>query len=236
MSAAEKPLQVIHEDNHLLVVNKPAGLPTMGVATDKASLLTVAKEYIRKKYNKPGNVYLGIVSRLDAPVTGLVVIARTSKAAGRLSTAFRDRDVKKQYLALVGGVPDNQEAVLEHYLRKDERHRRVHTTHADCPDAQLARLKFRIRSKKEHAALLEVELETGRKHQIRVQLAKIGHPILGDIKYGSDEKFPAGIALHARNLELQHPVRDEWMSFSAPLPASWSKHRTANKLASMARI
>ncbi len=223
MSAAEFQLEVLYEDNHLLVVNKPAELPTMGVAADKPSLLSVAKEYIRQEYDKPGNVYLGIVSRLDAPVTGIVVIARTSKAAGRLSEAFRERRVKKLYRAIVSGLPDPPEGALEHYLRKDERHRRVHTTHADCPDAQLARLRYRVLSHDDEKSLVGIELETGRKHQIRVQLAKIGHPIVGDRKYGSAEKFPAGIALHAWKLELAHPVRDEEMSFSAPLPASWAK-------------
>jgi len=202
MSAAKFKLDVLYEDNHLLVVNKQAELPTMGVAADRPSLLGVAKEYIRQKYHKPGNVYLGIVSRLDAPVTGIVVIARTSKAAGRLSEAFRERRVKKWYRAIVSGVPEQPEGTLEHYLRKDERHRRVHTTHADCPDAQFARLHYQVLSpvlsQDGHDALLHVELETGRKHQIRVQLAKVGHPIFGDIKYGSTEKFPRGIALHAR--------------------------------------
>ncbi len=230
MTAADLQLDVLHEDNHLLVVNKPAMLPTMGVAADLPSLLSVAKEYIRRKYNKPGNVYLGIVSRLDAPVTGIVVIARTSKAAGRLSEAFRERQVKKLYRAIVSGVPDPPEETLEHFLRKDERHRRVHTTHADCPDAQLARLRYHVLARDERNSLVEVELETGRKHQIRVQLAKVGHPIVGDRKYGSVEKFATGIALHASKLELTHPVRDELMRFSAPLPASWSKHSAAKRL------
>ncbi len=232
MSAAEFQLDVLYEDNHLLVVNKRAELPTMGVAADKPSLLSVAKEYLREKYNKPGNVYLGIVSRLDAPVTGLVVIARTSKAAGRLSEAFRERRVKKWYRAVVSGVPDPPEETLEHFLRKDERHRRVHTTHAGCPDAQLARLGYRVLSHNDQNSLVEVELETGRKHQIRVQLAKVGHPVFGDRKYGSAEKFPLGIALHAWKLELTHPVRDEVMIFTAPLPASWRKHSVANRLVS----
>jgi len=235
MFATEDRLEVLYEDNHLLVVNKPAGLPTMGVAADRPSLLAVAKEYVRRKYNKPGKVYLGIVSRLDAPVTGLVVIARTSKAASRLSAAFRDRHVKKVYWALVSGIPDSEESTLEHFLRKDERHRRVHVTHAGCPDAQLARLRYQVLAREGDHALLEVELETGRKHQIRVQLSKIGHPILGDLKYGSSVKYPAGIALHAAKLELAHPVRDEVMRFSAPLPASWKKHRIAGRLVSAAR-
>ena len=233
MSAAEYQLKVLYEDNHLLVVNKPAELPTMGVAADKPSLLSVAKEYIRQKYNKPGNVYLGIVSRLDAPVTGLVIMAKTSKAASRLSEAFRERHVKKRYRAIVSDVPDPPEETLEHYLRKDERHRRVHTTHADCPGAQLARLRYQVLSQDKQNSLLEIELETGRKHQIRVQLAKVGHPIFGDRKYGSAEKFPLGIALHAWSLELAHPVRDEVMSFSAPLPASWKKHSVAKRLVSL---
>jgi len=230
MSTAAQHLEVIYEDNHLLVVNKPAGLPTMGVAADKPSLLTVAKDDIRRRFNKPGNVYLGIVSRLDAPVTGLVVMARTSKAAGRLSATYRQREVKKIYRAVVEGVPDEPVATLEHFLRKDERHRKVHTTHADCPDAQHARLRYRTIAGNQHASLLEVELDTGRKHQIRVQLAKIGHPILGDRKYGSSEKFPDGIALHAHELELPHPVRDELMCFKAPMPASWNHGKTVPRL------
>jgi len=224
MSTANFSLNVLYEDNHLLVVNKQAALPTMGVAADRPSLLSVAKEYIRHKYSKPGKVYLGIVSRLDAPVTGIVVIARTSKAASRLSEMFRERRVKKLYRAIVSGIPDPPAETLEHFLRKDERHRRMHTTHADCPDAQHARLRYHLVSHDHQKALLEVELETGRKHQIRVQLAKVGHPILGDRKYGSAEKFPAGIGLHAYKLELPHPVRDALMCFSAPLPSSWSKY------------
>lgn len=227
---ADAKLDVLHEDNHLLVVNKPAGLPTMGVSLDRPSLLTFAREYIRKKYNKPGKVYLGIVSRLDAPVTGLVVVARTSKAAARLSTAFRERRVRKVYWAIVSGVPEPSSDIAEHYLRKDERHRRVHTTQANCPDAQLARLRYRTLSCDDHHALVEVELETGRKHQIRVQLAKLGHPILGDRKYGSHEAFPAGIALHSRSLVLTHPVRDAELKLTAPLPASWTKSAPAQRL------
>ena len=130
------PLEVLYEDNHLLVVNKPANLVTMGVGPDRTSLLDVAKEYIRNKYHKPGNVYLGIVSRLDAPVTGIVVIARTSKAAGRLAAAFRQREVEKVYWAAVDGQIEPATAHLEHYLRKDERHRRVHTTHTPTVPAR----------------------------------------------------------------------------------------------------
>jgi 23S rRNA pseudouridine1911/1915/1917 synthase len=226
MASSSHRLNVLYEDNHLLVVNKPAMLPTMGVAEGRPSLLALAKEYIRHKYDKPGNVYLGIVSRLDAPVTGIVVIARTSKAASRLSAAFRDFQVEKTYLAAVSGLPDEQEAMLEHFLRKDERHRRMHTTHADAPDALLARLSYQVRKTFHEMALLEVQLETGRKHQIRVQLAKIGHPILGDRKYGSPREFPLGIALHALSLEFTHPVRQKSMRIEAPLPSDWRKNRS----------
>ena len=225
MSAPTHPLDVLYEDNHLLVVNKPALLPTMGVEHSRPSLLQVAKDYVRRKYHKPGNVYLGIVSRLDAPVTGVVLLARTSKAASRLSEAFRKRRVQKIYWAVVGGTPDPRHGTLQHYLRKDERHRRVHVTHADCPDAQLARLHYAVLSQHKELSLLEVNLETGRKHQIRVQLSKLGHPVLGDRKYGSPFEFPHGIALHARMLEFRHPVRDETLRLEAPLPISWRQHR-----------
>lgn len=216
-------LEVLYEDNHVLVVNKPAMLPTMGVAESEPSLLKVAKEYIRDKYNKPGNVYLGIVSRLDTPVTGATILARTSKAASRLSAAFRERRVSKTYWAVVEGNVEPYQGVLEHYLRKDERHRKVHVTHAAADDAQLARLRYQVLCSTTSLTLLEIELETGRKHQIRVQLAKIGCPIVGDRKYGSDRGFPLGIALHARKLVVPHPVGAEAISVDAPLPKSWHK-------------
>lgn len=223
MASSLDSLDVIFEDNHLLVVNKPAMLPTMGVAEGEPSLLVVAKEYIRAKYDKPGNVYLGVVSRLDTPVTGVTIIARTSKAAARLSEAFRERKVEKTYWAVVAGQLPECEGVLENYLRKDERHRKVHVTHANVPDAQFAKLTFRAIGTNKNLSLLQVHLETGRKHQIRVQLAKHGVSIIGDQKYGSTQKFSAGIALHARQLVIEHPVLKERMTFIAPLPASWQK-------------
>ena len=143
MPSADDNLEVLYEDNHLLAVNKPALLATMGVAEDVPSLLTVAKEWLRQKYDKPGNVYLGVVSRLDAPVTGLLVFAKTSKAAARLNEAFRSRDVSKAYLAVVEGEIDPPAGTLEHFLRHDERHRRVHVTHEGADGAQFARLAYR---------------------------------------------------------------------------------------------
>jgi 23S rRNA pseudouridine1911/1915/1917 synthase len=217
-------LDVLYEDNHLLAVSKPAMLPTMGVAEDRPSLLSVAKELLRRKYQKPGNVYLGIVSRLDAPVTGLVLLAKTSKAAARLSAAFRERRVRKSYLAVVEGRLDPPSGTLEHFLRKDERHRKVHVTHEHAPDAQRAELAYRQLRTHGELALVEVEPVTGRKHQIRVQLAKVGRPIVGDLKYGSGIGFSPGIALHAHILELEHPVRREPLRLEAPLPKSWREH------------
>jgi 23S rRNA pseudouridine1911/1915/1917 synthase len=234
MGGPDQSLEVLYEDNHLLAVNKAAMLPTMGVSEDRESLLTVAKEYVKRKYDKPGNVYLGIVSRLDAPVTGVVLLAKTSKAAARLSEAFRQRRVKKIYLAAVEGTPTAASAVLEHYLRKDERHRRVHATHEACPDAQLARLAYRVVASEGELSLLEVELETGRKHQIRVQLAKSGHAIVGDRKYGSSLRLAEGIALHARRLELEHPVKRTPLVIEAQVPAVWRRDRGIGRLLSLA--
>jgi 23S rRNA pseudouridine1911/1915/1917 synthase len=229
------PLEVIYEDNHLLAVNKPAMLATMGVSDREPSLLNRAKEYVREKYKKPGNVYLGVVSRLDAPVTGLVLLARTSKAAARLSEAFRERTVEKSYLAVVEGTLAPAEGKLDHYLRKDERHRKVHVTHAEHPEAQWARLGYRTLHVCQRASLVEVALETGRKHQIRVQLAKAGHPILGDRKYGAALPFPLGIALHAHRLTIEHPVRREPLRLEAPLPDSWRRDAWAARLAAAVR-
>jgi 23S rRNA pseudouridine1911/1915/1917 synthase len=230
MTGPPNQLEVLYEDNHLLVVNKPAMLPTMGVAESEPSLLKLAKEYIRDKYAKPGNVYLGIVSRLDTPVTGVTILARTSKAAARLSAAFRDRQVQKTYWAAVEGVPSDAAATVEHFLRKDERHRKVHVTNGSAPDAQLARLRYRTLKTTNELALLGIELETGRKHQIRVQLAKLGHAIMGDRKYGSSQPFASGIALHARRLVVEHPVLKQELEFTAPLPESWQSDRRIREL------
>jgi 23S rRNA pseudouridine1911/1915/1917 synthase len=221
-------LEVLFEDNHLLVINKPALLPTMGVTEDRNSLLAMAKEYIREKYQKPGNVYLGIVSHLDAPVTGVVLIARTSKAAGRLAEQFRDRHVEKTYWAIVEGRPANPSGTLTDYMRKDERHRRMHIAAKNDPEAQLAELSYRtLREPKlkqgSDISLLEVSPKTGRKHQIRVQLSHAGFPVLGDRKYASNRPFSPGIALHSRRLVVEHPVSKMQIAFEAEPPRSWHR-------------
>ena len=218
------PLHVIFEDNHLLVVSKPAGLPTMGVEEGRESLLSVARKYIGLKYHKPGNVYLGVVSRLDSPVTGVVVFARTSKAARRLTELFRCRQVLKTYWALVDRAPIPPAGVLLDWVRKDERHQRMVSAPPETPDAQEARLRYRTVRSCPQAVLLEIQLETGRKHQIRLQLANRHVPILGDRKYGSRAAFEPGIALHARQLGLVHPVRKTRLDLVAPVPPSWHRY------------
>ena len=214
-------LEVLHEDNHLLAVNKPAGLPTMGVAAGKPSLLTAAKAYLKQKYNKPGQVYLGVVSRIDTPVTGVVIFARTSKAAARLMAAFRDHTVDKRYWTLVEDSKLGSAGTLRHALRKDERQRRMIVCPADHPLASSAELRFQKRGQADRWTWYEIELITGRKHQIRVQLAAARSPIVGDRRYGSRRPFPQGIALHARRLSLRHPVRHELLVIEAPLPTYW---------------
>jgi len=215
------PPQVLYEDNHLLAINKPAGLPTMGAPAGAATLVTWAQDYLRRRYHKPGNVYIGVVSRLDASTTGVVLLARTSKAAGRLSEQFRTRAVSKTYWAVVEGLVKPSEEECRDWLLKDEAAHRMRCVAATAAGAQEARLSYRRLAEREAISVLEVELHTGRKHQIRVQLARRGHPILGDAKYGSRQPFSAGIALHARRLALVHPVRGEQLTLLAPLPPSW---------------
>jgi 23S rRNA pseudouridine1911/1915/1917 synthase len=215
-------VQVLFEDNHLLAIMKPAGLATMGVAEDEPSLLAMARRYIKQKYAKPGNVYLGVMSRLDAPVSGVVLLARTSKAAARLTEQFKSRSVQKTYWAVVEGAIEPSAAELTDWVASDERHRKMHIVPGPRPDAREARLAYRLLRPVAGGSLLEIELVTGRKHQIRLQLAHRGFPIVGDRKYGAARKFPAGVALHARRLVVTHPVKaDTPIELTAPLPASW---------------
>jgi 23S rRNA pseudouridine1911/1915/1917 synthase len=214
-------LAVLYEDNHLLALAKPAGLPTMGVAEAAPSLLSEARAYIKHKYHKPGNVYLGAMSRLDAPVTGVVLFARTSKAAARLTEQFRTHAVEKTYWGVVEGLMEPAAGECLDWLAPDERHRRMHVVKPQTAGAREARLTYRRLEALPQASLLEIRLETGRKHQIRLQLATRGHPILGDRKYGARRQFPQGIALHARRLVVQHPIKREPVVLTAPLPRAW---------------
>lgn len=215
------PLDVLFEDNHLLVVNKPAGLATQGVMEGTPSVVTVAKEYLKRKFKKPGNVYLGVVSRLDASVSGVLVLARTSKAAARLTEQFRSREAEKVYWALVERPPTPPAGELDDWLLKDDRAMRTKVVPPRTRGAQHARLEYRTLETRKGRTLLEVRLHTGRKHQIRVQLAEIGCPILGDRKYGSRQPFASGIALHAACLAIDHPTTKARLQFEAPPPATW---------------
>ncbi|MEM9413633.1 MAG: RNA pseudouridine synthase [Planctomycetota bacterium] len=217
-------MNVIYEDNHLLIVDKPSLLPTMGVSKGDSSLISKAKDYIKKKYQKPGNVYLGVVSRLDSWVSGVIVLARTSKAAARLNDQFAKSNVSKIYLAIVDGeIPESGE--LENWVAKNERLRRMECVSEGTERAKFARLRFRKIGQYGTKRLLEIELLTGRKHQIRLQLSDFGFPILGDVKYDSELQFPKGISLHSLKLKLEHPTLKEELVFKADPPSYWDVDR-----------
>lgn len=203
-------LQVLYEDNHLIAVFKPAGIPTEGAVSSKTSLLEVTRAWVKQAHAKPGNVFLGLVHRLDQSVSGVVVFAKTSKGASRLGEQFRGRQVRKIYRAVVqGSTPPSKK--LESYLSTEALPRvKVHAVAGE--GRKLAVLVFRTLETREGMSLLEIELETGRKHQIRAQLAHIGHPIAGDRRYGSKSPgVEGGIALVAQRLELRHPTKQEEM-------------------------
>lgn len=215
-------LDIIYEDNHLLVVNKPAGLLTQPSGTAHDSLEAQAKEWIKLHYNKPGNVFLHAVHRLDKPVSGIVLFARTSKSLERMQAMMRNKESHKTYVAVVEGQFDFPQGTLENYLMHDEHHARV--CHENEPNAKFARLHYRVRKEMDGLTEIEIDLETGRYHQIRVQLSEAGHPIIGDEKYGSRIDYIEGqIALHHIRLEIKHPTTGVLQRFEAPLPASWPR-------------
>lgn len=210
-------MQLLHSDNHLLVVYKPGGLPVQADATGDPDLLTVAKAWVAQQFAKPGAVWLGLVHRLDRPARGVVVLARTSKAAARLSVQFRERSTEKTYRVVVHGQPQGPE-LLEHWLESDERGART----VQAGQGKLARLTWRLLATRGDLSLLEIDLETGRKHQIRCQLAAIGCPVLGDLRYGAKAPLPdRNIALLAARLTLDHPTTRERLTFDAPEPPGW---------------
>ena len=211
-------LSVIYEDNHILVVNKAAGLLVQGDQTGDESLVDIAKRYIKDKYQKSGNVFLGLVHRLDRPTTGVIVLARTSKALTRLNQQFKDRLTKKVYRAVVSGSPEPK-ARLEHFLRKNSSQNKSFHYPKNTLNTKHAILRYRYIEQLRSYHVLEIELETGRHHQIRVQLAAVGLHIKGDLKYGAKRPNQNGsIHLHAQSLALAHPTTKEEMKFIAPYP------------------
>lgn len=210
-------MHVIYEDNHLIIVNKAVGEIVQGDKTGDKPLSENVKDYIREKYSKPGNVFCGVVHRLDRPVSGIVVFARTSKALERMNRMFRDGEVHKTYWALVQGKPLQKEALLEDWLVSDGRMNKTFVTDQGAKDAKLSRLKYKTIAEGDRYTLLEVTLFTGRKHQIRAQLANIGCPIKGDLKYGSKRSNPdGGISLQSHSIEFIHPVSKQEIRLELP--------------------
>ncbi|MDR3232134.1 MAG: RluA family pseudouridine synthase [Planctomycetaceae bacterium] len=209
-------MQILYEDNHLIALIKPCGIAVMGLPAGQETLLTQTKAYIKEKYHKPGEVYLGVVSRLDVPVSGVVLFARTSKAAARINEQFRSHSVEKIYAAIIEGRIYPPEAGCFDKIENDKRHRKAHIT--DNPEGKESLLRYKTLRHVGKNTLLEIELGTGRKHQIRIQLSSRGYPILGDIKYGAKLPFKGGIALHAWKLSFDHPVTKERIKLAAPVP------------------
>jgi len=218
------PLNILYEDNHCLAIYKPAGYLTTGYDGGEETLDRQVKAYIKEKFNKPGNVFLGVVHRLDRPVSGVLLYARNSKAAGRLAEQFRESQVNKEYWAIVSGKVEPPAATWENWLWKDTMLGTVQTVKFGTPGAKLARLEYTRRAFNDSNSWVEVHPKTGRTHQIRVQLASRGFPILGDERYGSPQSFADGIALHARSLTFQHPISYEPVVLKAELPLSWKPY------------
>lgn len=212
-------MKVLYEDNHVIIVSKSVGEIVQGDKTGDEPLSETVKAYIKQKYQKPGNVFLGVVHRLDRPVSGLVLFARTSKALSRLSEMFRTRDVHKTYWAIVTAPPREKEGTLTHWLTRDEKTNKARAYDREVPNSKKAVLDYRLIASSERYWLLEVDLHTGRHHQIRCQLSKMGCPIKGDLKYGAARSNPdSGICLHARRLQFEHPVSKLDINLVAPVP------------------
>ncbi len=218
-------LDVLHVDNHVIAVAKPAGVPTAPDASGDPSLLDLAREWVRIEFEKPGAAFLGLVHRLDRPVSGVVVFARTSKGAARLSAQFRERATRKVYWGVVAGRPAQREGLVEQWLVKDERANRVRAAPSGSAGAKQARTRWRVLAEGATRTLVELVPETGRAHQLRAACATLGLPLLGDLKYGATEPLPdASIALHARRLEIAHPTSGERLVLEAAPPrlAAWA--------------
>ena len=213
-------MTVVYEDNHIIVVNKTASEIVQADKTGDTPLSETVKQYLKEKYQKPGNVFLGVTHRLDRPVSGLVIFAKTSKALTRLNEMFRAGEVKKTYWAVVKNAPKESEGELVHFLVRNEKQNKSYAYDKEVPNSKKAVLDYRLIGRSDNYYLLEVDLKTGRHHQIRCQLAKMGCPIKGDLKYGSPRSNPDGsICLHARRVRFVHPVSKELIELKAPLPA-----------------
>ncbi len=214
-------MQILFEDNHLLVLNKPANWVVQGALPGQKSLFDWSAAYLKEKYSKPGKVFIGVVSRLDAPVTGVMPFARTSKSASRLSEQFRDHTTRKTYWAIVSSRPRESSARLEHYLVRREEDFKTWVSTSVTSESKLSILEYKCIGQNRLGFELEINLISGRKHQIRAQLEAIGCPILGDSKYGAEKSFDDGIALHCRSLEINHPTLHTKLQFEADLPKYW---------------
>ena len=222
-------MEVIYEDNHVIVVSKTSSEIVQGDKTGDTPLSELVKQYLKEKYNKPGNVFVGVTHRLDRPVSGLVVFAKTSKALARLNDMFRNGEVKKTYWAIVTDCPPETEGTLVHYLVRNEKQNKSYAYDREKPGAKKAVLHYKLIGHSDNYYLLEVDLQTGRHHQIRCQLAKMGCPIKGDLKYGFPRSNPDGsICLHARRVSFVHPVSKMPIDLEAPLPDGnlWNCFRT----------
>ena len=214
-------MTVLYEDNHIIIVNKTASEIVQGDKTGDTPLSEIVKQYLKEKYQKPGHVFIGVTHRLDRPVSGLVVFAKTSKALGRLNEMFRVGEVKKTYWAIVKNMPPEPEGELVHYLVRNEKQNKSYAYDSEKPGSKKAILHYRLIGRSDNYCLLEVDLKTGRHHQIRCQLAKMGCPIRGDLKYGFPRSNPDGsICLHARRVRFVHPVSKELIEVVAPVPDS----------------
>ena len=212
-------MQVVYEDNHIIIVYKESGEIVQGDKTGDVPLSETVKDYIKTKYHKPGNVFLGVVHRLDRPVSGLVIFARTSKALTRLNAMFKDGDIHKTYWAITKNAPAIPEAALAHWLTRNEKQNKSYAYDREVPNSKKARLAYRVIGHTDHYNLLEVHLMTGRHHQIRCQLAHMGCPIKGDLKYGAKRSNPDGsISLLSHSVEFVHPVSHELIHLASPLP------------------
>jgi 23S rRNA pseudouridine1911/1915/1917 synthase len=212
-------LQILHEDNHIIVINKRVGDIVQGDKTGDKPLSEIVKDYIKEKYNKPGEAFLGVVHRLDRPTTGIIVFARTSKALTRLNDLFKNRETKKTYWAVVKNKPAKSEDNLIHFLTRNEKNNTSKAHTREVPESKMASLDYKIIKELNNYFVLEINLHTGRHHQIRAQLSAIGCPIKGDLKYGFDRSnSDGGIHLHARKLVFYHPVTKEEIQIIAPVP------------------